>query len=541
MNNKLNKFITYNIKKMSDKEKEKKEEIIYGILKNNLKVISINRIPFIIGRSERSDLFINNPSISKRHALIQFDEEENENSINKEQNMILIDNSLNGTYVNGTKLVNGKKILLETGDKISFGNDKNIYIFEFMNYDHNKTIIYPNMLEFEKIKNTPISLVNENNYKKPEINHLAINAETINLEKINYNEKQYNNEKQNLNNFQENNQIFSLNKEIFELKKENDSLKAEINNLKETFGKNKMVNSEGNYSINNSNINLLTDDIRELGLFRRIKESLVPNYSELSFEELSNKFNEIIIEYKKKYNIEEIILNMENEFNNEISKFNNIISLQQEQKRDSLNKINYIFNKENNVDENSKFSKINKYLMDELNQLISDKETNLKIINQLKGNIIKLKTEFSIYKENFNKNTIKLVYRSNKKEVIDANAKNNNNNNNKIKPNNDTLEDNQLKNYINYNIDKYSIGYDYNKYFKTIPENKFTKTYNQINKFDVNYNGKEYLKENEKESSDKNKLNNNDIQRLNILLENSQNNQKYNEIIKQREMIVNSS
>ena len=170
---------------MSDNEKEKKEEIIYGILKNNLKVISINRIPFIIGRSEKSDLFINNPSISKRHALIQFDEEENENSINKEQNMILIDNSLNGTYVNGTKLVNGKKILLETGDKISFGNDKNIYIFEFMNYDHNKTIIYPNMLEFEKIKNTPISLVNENNYKKPEINHLAINAETINLEKIN--------------------------------------------------------------------------------------------------------------------------------------------------------------------------------------------------------------------------------------------------------------------------------------------------------------------------------------------------------------------
>ena len=527
---------------MSDNEKEKKEEIIYGILKNNLKVISINRIPFIIGRSEKSDLFINNPSISKRHALIQFDEEDNESSINKEQNMILIDNSLNGTYVNGTKLVNGKKILLETGDKISFGNDKNIYIFEFMNYDHNKTVIYPNMVEFDKIKNNPISLVNENNYKKPEINHLALNSETINLDKINYNENQYFNGKQNINNFQENNQIISLNKEIFQLKKENDTLKEEINNLKETIEKNKMRNSDANYSLNNSTINLLADDIRELGLFRRIKESLVPNYNELNFEELSDKFNQIIIEYKKKYNIEEIILNMENEFNNEISKFNNIISMQQEQKRDSLNKINYIFNKENNIDENSKISKINKYLMDELNQLISDKETNLKIINQLKGNIIKLKTEFSLYKENFNKNTIKLVYRSNKKEVIDANVKNNNNNNNnKIKLNNDTLEDNQLKNYINYNIDKYSIGYDYNKYFKTIPENKFTKTYNQINKFDVNYNGKEYLKENEKESSDKNKLNNNDIQRLNILLENSQNNQKYNEIIKQREMIVNSS
>ena len=302
-----------------------------------------------------------------------------------------------------------------------------------------------------------------------------------------------------------------------------------------------MINSEANYSLNNSNINLLADDIRELGLFRRIKESLVPNYNELNFEELSDKFNQIIIEYKKKYNIEEIILNMENEFNNEISKFNNIISMQQEQKRDSLNKINYIFNKENNIDENSKISKINKYLMDELNQLISDKETNLKIINQLKGNIIKLKTEFSLYKENFNKNTIKTVYRNNKKEIIDANAKNNNNNNNKMKINNDILEENQLKNYINYNIDKYSIGYDYNKYSKTTPENKFANSYNNLNKFDLTYNGKEYLKENEKEIIGKNKLNNNDIQRLNILLENSQNNQKYNEILKQREKIANSS
>ena len=153
---------------MSDEEKEKKEEIIYGILKNNLKVISINKFPFIIGRSEKCDLCINNPSISKRHALIQFDieEEGNQNLKSKEQNIILIDNSLNGTYVNGTKIVNGKKILLETDDKISFGNDKNIYIFELMNFDQNKTVVYPNLMKYEKIENIPISLVNENNYKK---------------------------------------------------------------------------------------------------------------------------------------------------------------------------------------------------------------------------------------------------------------------------------------------------------------------------------------------------------------------------------------
>jgi hypothetical protein len=403
------------------------------------------------------------------------------------------------------------------------------------------------MLEFEKIKNTPISLVNENNYKKPEINHLAINAETINLEKINYNEKQYNNEKQNLNNFQENNQIFSLNKEILELKRENDSLKAEINNLKETFGKNKMVNSEGNYSINNSNINLLTDDIRELGLFRRIKESLVPNYSELSFEELSNKFNEIIIEYKKKYNIEEIILNMENEFNNEISKFNNIISLQQEQKRDSLNKINYLFTKENNLEENNNYLKVNQYLMEQLNELISDKETNIKIINQLKGDIIKLKTEINLYKANYNKN--KQI--NNLKKVKMINAKNNyinNNINENIEKNNLISQENQMKNYIDFNIDKYSIGYNKNKniqnYMNDKGENDIYNVdedkdfINPIN-YNVNYiNGNNFNNQKKKKTKDNLGLFD-DYQRVSILAENSQDNSKYQEIIKQKELIVN--
>ena len=251
----------------------------------------------------------------------------------------------------------------------------------------------------------------------------------------------------------------------------------------------------------------------------------------MNFEELSNKFDEIIYEYKKKYNIEEIILNMENEFNNEISKFNNIISLQQEQKRDSLNKINYIFNKENNIDENSKFSKINKYLMEELNQLISDKETNIKIINQLKGNIIKLKTEFNLYKANYNKDTIKILNRFKKKDYIDAKE-----NNIVQKSNNNILEENNMKNFIDFNIDKYknNIEYEYNTYLKNKIENKYSNGISERNKLD---NSKEIEKNN---NDKKNKINNDDLQRLNILFENSQNNQKYNEIIKQRQMIENS-
>ena len=538
---------------MTDKEKEAKEEIIYGILKNNSKVISINKLPFIIGRSEKSDLCINNPSISKNHAIIQIDAEEDMNLINKEQNIILADNSLNGTYVNGTKIENGKKILLETGDKISFGNDKNIFIFELMNYNHDKTIVYPNLnlLEFEKIENQPISLVNENNYKKPEINHLNIDLDAINIQNNNSNENKNINIEKNLINSQEENpenkknnenmkteeninreQISTLNQEIFDLKKKNELLNSELNNLRETLNKYsntlnrndefRINNSEINYSFNNSNINLLADDIRELGLFRRIKECLIPNYNKLNFEELSNKFDEIIISYKKKYDIEEIILNMENEFNNEITKFNNIISLQQEQKRDSLNKINYIFNKENNLNENSNYVKMNKYLMDELNKLINDKETNIKIINQLKGNVIKLRTELNLYKLNYyNKNINKKVIRKENKEdniketkenIINTNTNTNNMN-----------EEELMKNYIDYNIGKYTSGYQYNQNKKN------------NNKIDVP-NGNDNFIKNKKEY-----MNDDNFRRLNILLENSLNNKRYNEIIKQREMILNSN
>ena len=247
---------------------------------------------------------------------------------------------------------------------------------------------------------------------------------------------------------------------------------------------------------------------------------MIPNYNKLNFEELSNKFDEIIISYKKKYDIEEIILNMENEFNNEITKFNNIISLQQEQKRDSLNKINYIFNKENNLNENSNYVKMNKYLMDESNKLINDKETNIKIINQLKGNVIKLRTELNLYKLNYyNKNINKKVIRKENKEDNIKETKENIINTNT----NNMNEEELMKNYIDYNIGKYTSGYQYNQNKKN------------NNKIDVP-NGNDNFIKNKKEY-----MNDDNFRRLNILLENSQNNKRYNEIIKQREMILNSN
>ena len=632
---------------MNEEKKENNENIVYCILKNNLNIISIRKLPFIIGRKENCDLFINNPSISKKHAIIQFDEQENEEdniNINKGKEIILIDNSLNGSYVNGTKITNGKKILLETGDKISFGNDKTIYLFELMNYDNDRTIVYPSLLGFNKIETNPISLVNEDYYQKSEINHFNTQLKTKNSESnennnsntrekiINKNnkknknkekdkdkdyssEKDNDNDKDNINEIKkskneeqnmknksysdtnnkieekkeysnvntENKHIYyhdynnsyniekmlDLKQEIFDLKKENELLKVEINNLKDLLEKKnneniknvkkfsdenknnnynnnefsyKIINTETSNSMNSNNINLLADDLRELGLFRRIKETLVPNYEELNFEELSNKFDNIIIEYKKKYNIADILLNMENEFNNEIAKFNNIISLQQEQKRDTLNKINYLFNKENNLEENNNYSKANKYLIEQLNQLISDKETNIKIINHLKGNIIKLKTEINLYKTNNEKNTqIKLNNKLNNKFKYIENIENSND---MISPYVSNVD--QFKNnYIDYNIDKYSIGYDYNKNNK----NKNYKVNNSMNTINNNNyiitdNNEDYYYNSRKNDINLNENQNennllDDYQRLNILIKNSKDNKKYQEIIKQKELIVN--
>ena len=52
-----------------------------------------------------------------------------------------------------------------------------------MNYDHNKTVDYPNLMNYENLENNPISLVNESNYKKPEINHLNSELVTKTIDK----------------------------------------------------------------------------------------------------------------------------------------------------------------------------------------------------------------------------------------------------------------------------------------------------------------------------------------------------------------------
>ena len=98
--------------------------VLFGILKTKKEVYKLNKERISIGRNRNSQIVINNNTISKDHAIIEFDED---------GNAIIKDlNSSNGTYVNGQRL-KVIPIRLKTGDKITFGKYDMEFIFEAFN------------------------------------------------------------------------------------------------------------------------------------------------------------------------------------------------------------------------------------------------------------------------------------------------------------------------------------------------------------------------------------------------------------------------
>ena len=346
--------------------------ITYAILKTLKNVISITQLPFSIGRNSLCNLIIDNSSISKNHATIFFDEET--------ENFVINDTSSNGTYVNENKILKNK-INLYSGDTLRFGNDKNIYTFEKMS-NNEETVIYPNTNQNNENK---ISLVNLNSYQPSKINHL-----------FGDNIKHNNN---NLNNINNKNELIE----------ENEKLKLEITNLKDALNeqeKNYLVDVNNklddinekiiyNNTINDKEINNNHDMI----MYKKIKNELIPNWQDMSNEELEEKFDIIIENYKKKIQFNEIILNLESQYNNEVSNFNYVLQKYDKKLQDVFKQIEQIFN----GNSNDKRELSNKYLLNQLNDLINQRERNLMTINQLKGELIKLQTQFNIEKTKNNK------------------------------------------------------------------------------------------------------------------------------------------
>ena len=527
--------------------------ITYAILKTLKNVISITKLPFYIGRNSSCNLIIDNSSISKNHATISFDE--------TTENFVITDTSSNGTYVNEVK-ISKNKINLYTNDTLRFGNDKNIYIFEKMS-NNEETVIYPNTNQNNENK---ISLVNLNSYQPSKINHL-------------FGE----------NTFQNNNNLNNNNKN--ELIEENEKLKLEITNLKDALNeqeKNYLINVNNklddlnekiiyNNTINQKEINNNHDMI----LFKKIKNELIPNWQDMSNEELEEKCDIIIENYKKKNQFNEIILSLESQYNNEVTNFNYVLQKYDKKLQDVFKQIEQIFN----GNSNDKRELSNKYLLNQLNDLINQRERNLMTINKLKGEIIKLQTEFNIEKTKNNKQNYIKEQRNNenikilnkKLGKLENQLKNINKNSieqselhlnktysqNLFYPNQNNIinQTNKMTNYntqpINFtNRNNMNINYlnkndspSFNKFFvDTLNElnqkNKQIDVLNsKINKITSKYTidamniYKDVPNFQNREEYKINTIPSNDHEKENIILENVMDNNRFEEIVRQKEAL----
>ena len=527
--------------------------ITYAILKTLKNVISITKLPFYIGRNSSCNLIIDNSSISKNHATISFDE--------TTENFVITDTSSNGTYVNEVK-ISKNKINLYTNDTLRFGNDKNIYIFEKMS-NNEETVIYPNTNQNNENK---ISLVNLNSYQPSKINHL-------------FGE----------NTFQNNNNLNNNNKN--ELIEENEKLKLEITNLKDALNE-----QEKNYLINvNNKLNDLNEKIiynntinqkeinnnHDMILFKKIKNELIPNWQDMSNEELEEKCDIIIENYKKKNQFNEIILSLESQYNNEVTNFNYVLQKYDKKLQEVFKQIELIFQ----GNSNDKRELSNKYLLNQLNDLINQRERNLMTINKLKGEIIKLQTEFNIEKTKNNKQNYIKEQRNNenikilnkKLGKLENQLKNINKNSieqselhlnktysqNLFYPNQNNIinQTNKMTNYntqpINFtNRNNMNINYlnkndspSFNKFFvDTLNElnqkNKQIDVLNsKINKITSKYTidamniYKDVPNFQSREEYKINTIPSNDHEKENIILENVMDNNRFEEIVRQKEAL----
>ncbi len=455
---------------MSDKN------TFYGNLKTLKEVYKLTKQRVSIGRDKNCTIVINNNTVSKDHAILEFDED---------FNCIIKDlNSSNGTYVNGQKLKT-VPLKLRTGDKIKFGKYDIEYIFESANMlNDTKTEQEITMKLSENIneqneqkeeishtetnniiKDGKISLVNENELSYPKMNHFQNNKNIIysfgNSNGMNYDSEQnlinknihnkLNNKNQT--NFEKNNKINNNEDEIVEQYTNNSNVYNKNSN-------NYLINNEYEYK------NQFEQFEKKIEILEKEKEDMkeLINEKTIKLKKLNNLFDELNEEYSKlnsKYNSlisyssdiqkklekanEEISelklknnLNEENNLNELLNQKDNIISIMQ-------NEINYykeLCNKKgislNNQEDNNKISAklnaISNIFVNENNKLKQKlefyknkikKEENNKINNI---NFKQFETQINYQIDNFN-NIIstynsKLLDSLNKlSEIFDTNNK----------------------------------------------------------------------------------------------------------------------
>ena len=386
--------------------------VLFGILKTKKEIYKLTKERISIGRNRSSQIVINNNTISKDHAIIEFDED---------GNAIIKDlNSSNGTYVNGQRL-KFNPIRLKTGDKITFGKYDMEFIFEAFNINNGDSKTEADFNQYLVNGNNMNNINNMNNFTNNENNNKIIFDKKINL--VNENEISF----ARMNHFQNSNTINTLTKNNNNLN--NINLKNEENN-------NYMENENNfNNNINANNEHLLQNKIEELEKktidIEKENEDLNKKNTELT-EDLNNKITEL----KK-------MTNLFDELNEEYSKLNAKHNALMVYASDIQKKLDL-----NNIE-----------LSQLKNKCHSNEETD-KIINEKEKVISILQNEINYYKKLCGKNNIFPNDANNNNNInqkLDSLIDKYINENKRLKQQNDTykkkLKNFQKKELLNKNID----------------------------------------------------------------------------------------
>ena len=488
---------------MSDKN------IFYGTLKTSKDIFKLTKQRISIGRDKNCTIVINNNTVSKDHAILEFDED---------FNCIIKDlNSSNGTYVNGQKLKT-IPLKLRTGDKIKFGKCDIEYIFESSNIlNDTKTEqeitmkLSENLNEKNEqkdeisrtetnniIKDGKISLVNENELSYPKMNHFQNNKNIIysfgNSNGMNYNSEQ------NLTNQNINNKFNNKNQPIFE---NNNKINNNEDDIVEQYTNNSNAYNQNNPNINNyiknnenDNNNQFEQLEKKIATLEKEKEEIKEQFNEKSnkLKKLNNLFDELNEEYSKlnsKYNS---LMSYSTDIQKKLDKANEEISeLKSKSNINNENNLNELLNQKDNIISIMQ-NEINYY------KELSNKK-GISLNNQYDNNKIntKLNTISNIFVSENNKLKKKLEFYKNKFEK-EENTKNSNN-----------IDFKQFETQINYQIDNFnSIISNYNSRLLD-SLNKMSEIFESNNKEEaakylveqIN----EYMMENQKLISENSKLN----------------------------------
>ena len=387
--------------------------VLFGILKTKKEVYKLNKERISIGRNRNSQIVINNNTISKDHAIIEFDED---------GNAIIKDlNSSNGTYVNGQRL-KVIPIRLKTGDKITFGKYDMEFIFEAFNTNgDSKTEADMNQYMFNGNNINNMNMNNNNFNSASKDSNRVIFDKKINL--VNENEISF----ARMNHFQNNNTQKNFDK-----------------NNNKNYNE---YNSNDLYTDNNNNIyieNENNNNNNEQILHKKIDELEKRNLEiETEKEELTKKNSELTDDLNKKITELKKMTNLFDELNEEYSKLN--------AKHNAL--MVYASDIQKKLDlSNIELSQLK-------NKCHANEETD-KIINEKENVIAILQNEINYYKKlcgknnNFNYNTIP---QNDVGQKLDSLIDKYINENKKLKQQNDAykkkLKNIQKKEFMNKNID----------------------------------------------------------------------------------------